>query len=772
MAGYETRQGGRQTFATAPVAPAQSRASFSGESAGARVIGGESQGGVVGADITTPGPIGGELGEFFGRIMEPYIQRRQKEGYLKGAVAQMGAAAGEEIRASNGGFSKIFGPTSYESGAIFYSANRAVADLGNELMGDMDELQRMKPSEFAKVIADKVEGLQTGDSFTDQATQAAMFENLGPWVQAHSKANYVWQQKESRKSWADNMNSQSDLLQGGSVTLAKLSDPSDGESTALAQLGDNFAAAAMKPADMDETTYKEAVSDFIRGAAQKGNGHAIKLLMDRGFASVLDEDERQELKDQVLRYGNRATGEAMQDPAIMKMVNDLRVKETLGEYTAEEVSASMEAINQAVRRKTGFDIDIFDWKDVDGSVRSTVAAAKAAYDRGESRRWQIEDREDAKAYAASLKAQAVAQIGTMYGSGDIKVALAAKIGTTADYDLLSMQDYNAGNFAPLVRNYRVGSFVSRLVSDQMQNKVGQSLGEQYTDATKMAHAEWKVMYTTHPAAAAAYYGKYHPMMLNFDNLQGSLGPNLAYQRAFKNPARYSGMQMNPAQRKEATRAITAAVSSEDPWKWVFTDTQLPFQRRGLNAHSQRIMKDVLWDQNTIASQNSSLSMDIITAQSTEQMVRNGRLERYGPLMIQNAPNTKPLGELLHLKTEDADAVVMGIIDAKLKTAGVKSGVYGDEVAVERFKDDKGRPLLFVQSFSDDPAHPTSAYVSWQELWDGKQKHIANRIAKPKRPASHNYNKVDPYRRIPGESTAARLKRINAEVKAGADPVKH
>lgn len=753
MAGYETRQGGRQTFASAPVAPTQSRPSFTGASAGARVVGGESIGGLVGGEITTPGPIGGELGEFFGAIMEPHIQRRQQEGYLKGAIAQMGAKAGEEIRASNGGFSKIFGPTSYEAGAIFYGANKAVADFGNEIMADMDTFQQMKPDDFSMVLADKMEALTTGDRFTDQATQAAIFENLGPLVETHTKRRYVWQQNETKSRWLGNLGSQSDLLQAGAVNLASLTDPSDGESSALSQLADNFGAAGVKPADMDDATYKGAIYDFLRGAAQKGNGYAVQMMMSRGFGDVLDEDDRQKLEDQIAKYGNRAAGEAMQQPELVAMMQKLRVMESIGfkdasgifrRASAVEMSEAMEAINQTVRRKTGFDIDIFDWKEVDGTVKSALAATKAAYDRAESRRWQIEDREDAQAHQAAEReaeeAKTTAQIGAMYGTGDIKVAIASKIGTSADYDLLSMQDYNAGNFAPLVRNYRVGSYVPKLVSDAMQHKLRQSLGDQYTDATKMAYEEWKQMYKAHPAAAAAFYGPTHPMLLAFDNLQTSLGPNLAYQRAFKNPARFTEAAIAPAQRKEAEAAINSAISSEEPWKWAFTNTPIFAKRYGLNAHSKRVYAAVLSSQVAIASQNTNLSGKILTAQAVEQAEKNGRLERYGALVIQNKPNTKPLRELLHLKTEDADAVVMGLVDKKLRAAVIHDGgsgyagvngpgAYGDEVQVERMMDDSGKPMLFVQSTVDDAAHPSSAFISWQELWDATQKHIAGKIAK-------------------------------------------
>jgi len=776
VSGFETRQGGRQTFASATAAPAQSRATSSGASAGAQVVGGDSVGGVVGGEITTPGPSGAGLGEFFGRIMEPHIQRRQQEEFLRGAVDQMSRKAGDEIKASNGAFSTIFGPTSYEAGAIFYGANKAVHDFGTETMQDMDTYKRMPPAEFTKVLADKMQSLQTGDRFTDQATQAAVFESLGPLVETHTKARYVWQQSESKKAFLGNLDSSAGFLQAGAVSLAKLTDPSDAESTALAQLADNFGGAGVKPADMDDATYKSAIYDFMRGAAQKGNGYAVQLMMNRGFGNVLDEDDRQKLEDQITKYGNRAAGQAMSDPAISAMMQSLRVEEMKGTLAPAQMADRMEAINQAVKRATGFDVEIFDYKDKDGTIKSTLASAKAAYERAESRQWQIEDREDQQAHEIEVKKQEeakdIAQIGAMYATGDIKTALAMSIGKSSDYELLSQKDYNAGNFTPLIRNYRVGGYVPKLVSDAMQNKVGQSLGDQYTDATGMAYGEWKKMYTAHPAAAAAFFGKYHPMMLNFDNLQGSLGNNLAYQRAFTNPARYSGAQMNPRQRKEATSAITAAVDGEEPWKWAFTDTQMPFQRTGLNAHSKRVMSNVLWDQNTIASQNSNLSMATITAQSTEQAVKNGRLERYGALMIQNAPNTRPLSELLHLKTQDADDVIMGIVDRKLKAAGVSSGAYGDEVVVERMKDDDGTPVLFVQSFSDDPAHPTSAIVPWKELWGAAQTHIAGRVAKVTPSTTRQYNGVDPYRRIPGESTADRLTRINREVKAGADPVKH
>jgi hypothetical protein len=785
VSGYETRQGGRQTFASATPAPQQFRPASSGASAGAQVVGGQSQGGIFGGDITTPGPIGADLGEFFGRIMEPHIQRRQNEQYLKGAVDQMGRQAGDEIRASNGGFSKIFGPTSYESGAIFYGANKAVNEFGKETMDNMDTFQRMPRDEFAKVLADKMDELQTGDRFTDQATRAAVFESLGPLVETHEKRRYVWKQKESAASQVGNLQAGAGFLQSGAVNLAALSDPTDAESSAFAQLADSFAASAIKPPDMDDDTYKTTMYNFIRGAAQQGNGYAVRTLMDRGFGNVLDEDDRQRLEDQIAKYGNKAGSEVMQTPEMVAMVRQLRVMESIGfkdstgtfrRATATEMGEAMEAINQAARRKTGFDLDIFDWKEVDGTVKSSLAATKAAYDRAESRQWQIEDREDQQAHddavAGAAEAKGILAVATEYAGGGIKTALTLGIGQPKDYEALSIKDYRKGDFAPLIRNYRIDGYVSERVSNQMQHTLSQSLGGQYTDATKMAYEEWKKAYNDPRGGLAftsAYYGKHNLPILNFDKLVSSgFPPQVAYERAFQNPAQYSA-QMNPGQRAAAGKLIDRAIASEEPWKWAFTNVPIVADRRGLNAHSKRLMKEVMLDQFALTAQNTSLSPEIIAAQLNEQLGRNGRVERYGSLVIKNPVNTRPLSDLLHLKTIDADSVVMGLIDRKLKATGAASGAYGNEVVVKRILDPSDKPMLWVESFSDDPAHPSHAIVSWQELWDATQKHVAGKVAKAKPPTGRRYNGVDPYRRIPGESAAARVVRMNREVNAGADP---
>lgn len=76
----------------------------------------------------------------------------------------------------------------------------------------------------------------------------------------------------------------------------------------------------------------------------------------------------------------------------------------------------------ADKRRTGFEFDLFDYKDVVGAGKSVWTALKAQKDRDQARRWAIEDRLQDRAWGQEDKDREIAttapQVDTAWGTGD------------------------------------------------------------------------------------------------------------------------------------------------------------------------------------------------------------------------------------------------------------------------------------------------------------------------------------------------------------------
>ncbi len=663
--------------------------------------------------------------------MEPYIVRRQKEVFGKGAMDQMSRQGVDEIRASKGGFTKIFGPTSYEQGAIFYSANRNANDLHNEVINEMPTLRKMPPAEFQKYIADKMQGLETGDPFTDQATQAAIFETLGAVTATHAKANYLWGQEEAKHNWSGNSQSAATLLANGVAALAGLTDPGDEETTALAQLADNFAASAIQPAGMDDAVYKDGMYDLAKGLAQSGNGFAVHVLTSRGLMAILDEDKAQRLDDQITKYGKKAQSDLiLQDPELQKRINLLEMHRIDEVHRPSEVQAEALALNAYATRKTGFDMPLFDANDIRAAGKSVIEALHAEDLRTQARNDQLADRLQDRQWDREDKAEEIAAktaaASAAYTAGRAQRSQLAGIGDDAMYNTLANNDFVSGNYKPLLENFKTDNWVSASVKNTAQAEIRSVAGDgQYSKAVGAAYERWKAVRDVSPSLASAIYGSFDLQLTNYDKLISG-NPNdpiTAYNAAFLNPSKYRSAQMPVERRKEAGQLLASVVNSEGPWRAV--GLTLPFQRTAMNTTTKKALGDLLWDDFAVRAGNSRLPNNVIASQVLETAVRSGRFERYGALGWTNQSRTIPLSTLLNLQQDEADKVVTSVIDKHMRASGFSSGASGDNYEITRVKGPDGNLKLYVLGYDDDHPTGTGALIPFSEF-----KRAADSLKKP------------------------------------------
>lgn len=763
----------RSTFAFEPARVSQSQPNSQGGFRGIQVQGGDTSvaGGVAAASqFTTPGPEADRIGGFLTELLQPAIERRKKEQFVAGMVDQMSAVSGEEIRVNNKNpLNTIFGPSSYEEGAVFYSAKDAVNKWQANTLADIDNLKRLPPEELTKVVASSFEAMKTGDRFTDLAVETSLIEASQPVIGAIAKERYKWQQGEALNAWSSAASSGGAAFQAAATSLAANSDPSDAGNLAANAARNNFLSSLAKPVGMDDETYRKGLIGFYRSAAEGGNGYAVTALKNSGFLDLLTDEELVKLENAEQRYGNRAISRAATQFA--PDIDRLNFNMEFGKISSTEAMAELATINEKVKAATGFDIDLFDYKDVTGAGKNVWTALHAQLQRQEDRKWQLEDMARREKFETEQKereaADEAAQVQTVWAAGRVKTAMAAGIGSTGNFDILAQADYAAGNWTNILRSYNNDQWVSNLVKDQVQAQITSSIGQEYNKDFEGGYRKFTQLNKLKPAAAMAYYGDLYAPMLAYERMvtTGRVSPTQAFQRAFSNPAQYAPA---PDMTKEAASAIDSWIKSNRGSTWGST---LGFGRRDLTASGQAALKASMARQLGVMMKNTDIPAEALVPNLYQDLIRSGAYEDYGRLGWSNKPGTPNLGRQLGLLQDEADEVVQSVIDRKLKATGFRDGVRGDNFDIRRIKDQQGRPLLAVTPYDDEDGAGTTALIPFSEFKSYADSVRAGRVARGQQSYRGQGTRPNPYRRIKGEKGWERVARINREV-AGDFPVNH
>jgi len=767
--GYDNRQGGRSSFAFEPAKPSQSQSAQASGFRGIQMDGGNTSvaGGISAAsNFTEAGPSAGALGGFFTELLAPAIKRRQDELFVKGMVDQMSAVSGEEIRDNNKNpINQIFGPSSYEEGAIAYSAKDAVNQWQSKTLQDMDRLKRLPPDQLSKVVAESFQTMMTGDKFTDTVVSTSLIEASQPVIGAIAKERYSWQQSEALNAKTKADFSNAEAFQAAMTSLAKTGSPSDAGNLAANAARNNFMSSLVQPSGMDDETYRKSLVTLYKRSAQAGNGYAVSMLKNQpGFFNLLSDEEIVKLEDTELKYGNRALSRAAINHA--EDIDRLNYNMEFGKISSTEAMAQMANINESVKSETGFDIDLFDYKDVTGAGKNVWGALHASLNRQQDRQWQVEDmatRQRFELEKADKEAQdEAAQVQLAYASGNIKTAQAQGIGAGGNYDVLAQADYAQGNWTNMIRNYNKDGWVSGLVKDQVQAQITSSIGQEYNKDFQQGYEKFTALNKAKPAAAMGYYGDLYAPMLAYERMvtTGRVTPTQAFARAFANPAQYAPV---PEMTKAAKDKISSWIDSNRGRGMIVGSL---VGRGGLTSSGKSALNNAMSRQLGVMMKNTDMPVEALIPNLYQDLVSSGAYEDYGRLGWSNKPGTPNLGRSLGLMPDEADEVVESTIDAALKATGFKDGVKGDNFDVRRIKDQSGQMVLAVTPYDDDEGAGTTALIPFSKF---KAKADGLRDSRVSR-AKPNWGKnLDPYRRIKGESGFARIKRINQEVSAGASP---
>ncbi len=777
--GYDFRQPVRDSFASQPRAPVQGNSGPQVQQRGVQLVGGNTRGGMVAAGPQTdPINLTSELGSFFDTLLKPHLEKKQYDQYFKGFNAMMSGASLEEIGGSKKGLSKIFGPTAFQEGAQFYAAQDRINQYQNDLAHD-EELKKLPPDEMAKVLAEKARGMLTGNDGADRIIQQSFLQSTGPTLGVIAKERYKFKQTEALGNWAKSGRSGATGLQSIMGKVTNLTDPEDPTTIAAKSAVQNFAASMAQPEGMDSETYEAGMYDFMVDSMRSGNFYAVQVMRSKGIDGIFNDETRTKLENAYERYGAKAQADAMNNsPELldeyMKLNYEMKT-ETIGNPV--DAANRLREFNNKIARMSGVQTPFFDWKEQAGAANTVVETLVSGARRAEARQQQIEDRDFAAAQrkAERQEEEDTAQTfaTTIWRTGTSAEGKVADTSVTPRLDKAALADYNAGNFESIALNSKNG-FISAPLSGIMQASVKSAVGSDYTSVTEKAYKDWSKLYAIRPAAAKGYYGVTHQVMLNFDKLV-KIGhpPQIAWGQAGRDTV-YSAADIPQGERKEVAATIDR-VMRDRTGSWYTFGLGSPV---ALNKSSQKAVNDAIWEDVAVTGRNSGVGYGAPAEQALENGANNGRFEIFGKFAVVSKEGTPQLSKLLKVSPTMASKVFNTLLASGLKTKNFKEGLDGDNYSILRGKDTNGDPIVSVLAYGKD-GEPNARVIIPFSAMKAQARAMSQNTRMSEVPAVQArkaastavQNKLDPYRRIPGETGWARTVRINREVAAGASPTK-
>lgn len=729
--GYDARPEGRQSFAFQPPRPVQTNSGPSGQSRSVGVQGGNSQsGGIAAGPQTNPGAIASGLGSYFGELMRPYVERQQQKAFFRGYTRAQSGEALDELDKSNKGLGRIFGPTSFEDGAQFYKGHEALSNWQTDALTNIDELKKLTPDELAGVLAEKSRSMMTGHGDTDKIIQTGLMEATGPLVNTITKARYAWQQDTAKTQVSTAWGAGADALQASVVAASALADPTDADNTALVGMVQNFRASLMQPAGMDDDSYKDSLYGFMLNAQERGNFYAVQVAKRAGIMEVFDDEQKVRLEGSYDRHAKKLQAKASSDPEVNKAIIELSTGVKMGRLSSVDVMAGYQKINGMINRMTGVEgQDLFDADEIRAGVDDVTDLAVATLLRNEAKAERAAEREEDRAYDAARdaaeEAQVVSQVQVAWAAGDMSAGIAGGI-KSGDADILAMNDYRAGNFTNIIRQYGSG-YVSSALATNIQDSVSATLTSEYDEGFKAAYQTWSAMNTASRVTAQKYYGSHHTAFQRFDKLaKGGSLPVDAYRKSFGDPATYGDADIPAARRAEVKTAVKAHVASLGP-SWYNSIPGL--SKITPNNSAQSIIAAGITRSVSIAAKNSDQPTSVLVEDALREQIQSNSTEIVGRHAWTNAPGTPKLNKILKLQPEDASIAFAGTVAMYMKRAGYAKGADGDFYDIIRAKGPDGRVVFHVLEKEAD-GQSVSVVITQTQLENTAKALVKAGVAKP------------------------------------------
>lgn len=312
---------------------------------------------------------------FLEELAAPALARVQQQKMWDGFVAARSGQTLESIREEQPWYSKVFGPTNYEIGAQAYTVMESVSKMEQDLVTRMPELRKLPPEAMAEEFNRMTQTSMTGNVFADALMQKNFMDRAGPLLDMHTKERTAWQQDELMKAQYASNSANSSAFQAMSSRTAMLggvrpADPEEAEKLAQSQLS---LLDGLQPSKYQtDESYRAAVTNFVRGAADRNEFYTLKFLDKNGVLAALGPDAELDLRAYI--NGKKAEARTNYIDANPGVAEQMA---TVALYASEGVGAvpsqtMMDEANAAYMAATGSDEGIYS-----GSQMASVMAQSA-----------------------------------------------------------------------------------------------------------------------------------------------------------------------------------------------------------------------------------------------------------------------------------------------------------------------------------------------------------------------------------------------------------
>lgn len=669
------------------------------------VVGGNFRTGVIAPDAQ-PYTGWGVAGQAINGIMDRKLAEVQKKKFWDGVVAARQGQAIGDIVDSDSPLSKIFGPSAFVQGAQFYKSQEGMANYNQSMVENAEELARLPQAELGKRLNAEATKYETGDPTTDALMHQMMVEQTATGLATINKTRYALAQRDASVAYAGNIDAQSSSLQ----KVAALKPSGVVGDDDVLQQQQLLVKSMMQPPGMNTETYHALLPRTLVAQADKGNFHAVNLIMQSGALDFMQPDARTKLEERIAKQGKQNAEQYRFSKA--REYSDIVAATHAGAMTPQEAQARMEVMQKEYTDATGNKEPLVGYKEAEGifvsgrtamwnamktNLNASQAAAKAAATQAEKD--QAEAR-TAQQVSTSLSLGLGGNLSAMGVPGE-KVE-AAWQQAVAQYTQEERDQF-------IINNYRNSKYVNKVTQNAMQLAFRANTTGDYSPAAEQAYTDYKRMSAT-PDGVATVAAYLEPEQLTrmqkFDTLkQSGLDSAVAYKMSFHDPltdavdwTKTHGMD------KEITRVIKDNYTSWFP------------SESNLDEGSQRLVGNLINKQVSSTMQNTNLDSAQAIRQTLHQLKSTG-LETFGGTAWWRERNQKPLNELIigpdskRLRAEGKDftynavppeqlnAMMGGFIKNQFKTHKLDA----DNWQIFRLADVNGAAQLVAQGYNKDGA---------------------------------------------------------------------
>ncbi|WCD56174.1 internal virion protein [Caulobacter phage KSC] len=641
--------------------------------------------------------VGSGIPDFLAQLVEPALERKQRELVYKGFTEQAAKRAEGGVLDDEGSpISNIFGPSFYQEGAAMYEAQSRIQEQQASWLGEMDTLKQMKPEELAKKLADDGDKLMTGNPWADKIIQQGLMNTMGPMINQVTVARVAYQQQQAVDKQVNALDLAATNLQTLGANVGLFSTGNDGTKEAYAAAERSFLGMMAKPPGQTDESFRKSINTSLRMALDKGNLHAFELLKSTGILGAMDAKDAEAIERMYDSKARSAMNKAATtNPVVMDKLLAIKImteKNKSGKLDAGNADKAMDLMHQAnegLKAITGSKLDYFSMEDYVRTGGDIIAAQFEAQRKADAKWEARQTAEENKAMEAQRQIDAAR---TAAATGGLGVAIKAGYTTAGVADLLINKQLQAGDIEQAYLNFRTDQWVSQQAVKELGAALGNSLGKGYTNDVDKTLGMYNAMSAKSIGMAQAYFGTENAsrMAQMSRAIDGGATPQQAYEAVMADKYMGTRLELDPSIRKTADKLLDQEVKDSAPG-WASGTVEW-------NPSTMKTVKQVITEDFAIGYKNLGRDPKTLAAGTYEAAVASGRLEVLGGFAIVSPQKRDSLSAALKVPPKTLDRAMFDLADERLKAAGYSRGAKGGEYSVIR------APNNNVVIIGHDPDH--------------------------------------------------------------------